>query len=91
MVCGSSFWVLHKVPDSIGPVFCAFPALAAQAARSLTGALSPGAVRLIPSTVPASISARVDRVRLASVLGSSSLAATLLADVNHPESQEVFG
>ena len=70
MVCGSSFRVLHKVPDSIVPAFCAFPARAAQAARSLTGALSPGAVGLIPPRVPASISARVDRVRLVSVLGS---------------------
>ena len=30
-------------------------------------------------------------VRLVSVLESWSLAVTLLADVNHPESQEVFG
>ena len=30
-------------------------------------------------------------MRLVSVLGSWSLAAALLADVNHPESQEVFG
>ena len=91
VACGTSFPVIHKIATSGGPAFCAFPARAAQAARSLTGALSPGAVGLIPSRVPASISARVDRVRLVSVLGSQSLAATLLADVNHPESQEVFG
>ena len=91
MVCGSRFWVLHKGPDSTGPAFCAFPARAAQAARSSTGALSPGVVRLIPSTVPASVSARVDRMRLVSVLGSWSLAVTLLADVDHPESQEETG
>ena len=36
-------------------VLC-LPARAAQAARSLTGALSLGAVRLIPSAVPASVS-----------------------------------
>ena len=42
--------------------FCAFPARAAQAAGSLTGALSPGAVRLIPSTVPASVSVRASQV-----------------------------
>ena len=47
--CGSSFRVFHKSTDSVGPVFCAFPGRAAQAARSLTGALSPGAVRLLPS------------------------------------------
>ena len=54
------------------------------------GALSPGVVRLIPSAVPASVSA-LGRVCLVSVLGNWSLAVTLPADVNHPESQEVFG
>ena len=39
---GSGFRVLHKDADSVGPAFCAFPAQAAQAARSLTGTLSPG-------------------------------------------------
>ena len=56
VACGSSFQVLHKSAASVGPGFCAFPAQAAQAARSLTGAVSPGAVRLIPSSVPASVS-----------------------------------
>ena len=88
--CGSSFRVLHKNADSVGPVFCAFPTLVAQAARSLMSSLSPGAVRLIPSAVPGSVSVRTCWVRLVSVLGSWSLAATLLVDVNHPESQEVF-
>ena len=67
------------------------PARAAQAARSLTGTLSPGVVHLLPSVVPASVSMCAGRVHLVSVLGSWSLAVTLLADVNHPESQEVFG
>ena len=58
VACASSFRVFHKSADSVGPAFCAFPARAAQAARSLTGALSPGAVRLIPSTFPASVSER---------------------------------
>ena len=35
VACGSSFGVLHKSADSVGPAFCAFPAQAAQAARSL--------------------------------------------------------
>ena len=91
VACGSSFWVLHKSIDSVGPAFCAFPAQAAQAARSLTGALSPGAVRLLPSVVPACFRLPVGCVRLVSVLGSWTLAATLPADVDHPESQEVFG
>ena len=36
----SGFRVLHKSVDSVGPAFCAFPARAAQAPRSLMGALS---------------------------------------------------
>ena len=59
-----------SVSDSVGPVCCAFPARAAQAARSLMGALSPGVVRLIPFTVPASVSMHADWGRLVSVLGS---------------------
>ena len=72
----SSFRVLHKSADSVGPAVCAFPARAAQAARSLSRALSPGAVRLLPSVVPASVSGRAGLVGLVSVLGSWSLAAT---------------
>ena len=58
VACGSSFRIFHQSADSVGPAFCAFPCRAAQAARGLTGALSPGAVRLIPSMVPASVSVR---------------------------------
>ena len=55
-------------------------------------ALSLGAVCLIPSVVPASISTRASRVHApVSILGSWPLGRTLLADVDHPESQEVFG
>ena len=49
-------------------------------------ALSLGAGRLIPSAVPASVSMCAGQVHLVSVLGSWTLAATLLADVDHPES-----
>ena len=61
---------------------CFVPSLAgeAQAARSLTGALSQGAVSLIPSAVPASVSAcsRPSRVRVpVTVLRRWPLAATL--------------
>ena len=80
---GSSFRVLHTSADSVAPMLCAFPALAAQAARSLTGALSPGAARLLPSVSPTSASACGGACALC-------LAATLPAD-DHPESQEVFG
>ena len=89
--CSSSFGLLHKSADSVGPAFCAFPARAAQAARSLMSALSQGAAHLLPSAGPASVSPRTSWVCLVSVLGSWSLPATLPGDVNHPESQEVFG
>ena len=90
VVCGSSFPVFHKSAESVGPAFCAFPTGAAQAAGSLPGALSLGAARLLPSAAPASVSVPASPVRLVSVLGSWPLAATLPADVDHPESQEVF-
>ena len=61
---GSGSRVLHKGPKSVGPAFCAFPVRAAQATRSLMSALSPGAVRLIPSVVPASVSRRAGRFTL---------------------------
>ena len=83
----SGFRVFHKGAGSVGPTFCAFPGGVAQAARSLRSALSPGAARLLPSVVPASVSLCSGHVRLVSVLGSWTLAATLLADVDHPESQ----
>ena len=69
---------------------CFVPSLAraAQAARSLTSALSRGAP--YPLRGP-SLSFRARWLGAPCVLGSWSLAATLLADVNHPESQEVFG
>ena len=53
---GSGFQVLQKGTDSAGPAFCAFLIRAAQAARSLTSTLSPGAVCRIPSVIPASVS-----------------------------------
>ena len=96
--------VLHKSADSAAPVFCAFPARAAQAARSLTGALPRvrrafcpprsqphflpvpvGCTRLLPSAFP-SPNPHLRRSG-ACIL---CLAATLPADVDHPESQEVF-
>ena len=65
--------------------------------RSSSGSLEldrctlPGAVRLLPSAVPASVSVRSGQMCLVSVLRNWPLAATLPADVDHPESQEVFG
>ena len=74
MACCSSFRVLHKGADSVGPAFCAFSGRAAQAARSLTRALSPRAVHLIPSAVPASVSTRASRVH-APCVSSGKLAS----------------
>ena len=65
---------------------------AAQAAWSLRGALSPGAAHLLPSAVPASVLACASRVPAPCVCSRElPLAATLPADVDHPESQEIFG
>ena len=86
VACCSSFWVFHKSTDSVAPAFCAFPSLSSSGSQELDG-----------STVP--------RCGVPSPLHSPSLsfcphqsgecalclAATLLADVNHPESKEVFG
>ena len=80
-----------KAQTQLGLRFVLSLAQAAQEARGLTSALFPGAVCLIPSVVPASVSTLTGLVHLVSVLGSWSLATTLPVDVNHPESQEVFG
>ena len=54
------------VPQKPGTKSCAcflrLPVRAAQAARSLTGALSPRAARLLPSAAPAPVPARAGRV-----------------------------
>ena len=84
VACGSSFPVFHKSADWHAPAFCAFPARAAQAARSLTGALSRcGAPS--PLRRP-SLSFRLRQSGACTLC----LAATLPADVDHPEFQEVF-
>ena len=66
------------------------PVGAAQAARSLMSAHSPGAVRLLPSAVPASVSARPSGAPCVSS-GELISGRDPPADVHHPESQEVFG
>ena len=91
VACGSSFPVLHKSTDSVGPAFRAFPGGNSSGRQELDGRTLPGCARLLPSAGPASVSMRAGRVRLVSVLGSWALAATLPADFDHPESQEIFG
>ena len=65
-----------KVQTQLGLRFVPSLARAAQEARSLTSALSPGAGCHLPSMVPASVSGRAGPGGLVSVLGSWSLAAT---------------
>ena len=67
------------------------PRPSSSGSQELDGCPLPGAVRLLPSVGPASVSTCAGPVRLVSVFRSCSLAATLPADVNHRESQEVFG
>ena len=64
----SVFRYSTKARTWLGLCFLPSPAGAAQAARSLTGALFPGAVGLLPSKVPASVSACTSQV---SILGAS--------------------
>ena len=89
---GSGTQVLHKGADSVGPAFCALP-------RSKQvrwpGSWRVWSLQLIASPVPATrfsgcTTGAPSQVCRVSLLGSWSLAVTLLADVNHPESQEVF-
>ena len=91
--CGSSFRVFHKSTDLVGPAFCAFPSVSSSGSQELDGHTLPGCG--VPSPLlwsqPQFLGMSVRCVRLVSILGSWPLAATLLADVNHPESQEVFG
>ena len=74
-----------------GCVLCPSQVRAAQVTRCLESAHSPGVVHLITSPVPATRfpgCAAASQVCCASLLGTWSLAVTLLTDVNHPGSQE---
>ena len=93
IACGSSFWVLHKSVDLVAPAFCAFPGLSSSGSQELDGRTLPGCGAPFPLRGPSlGFCALVGCQRLEFVLRSWPLAATLpAADVNHPESQEVFG
>ena len=70
---GSSPRVFHKSAEhEAAPAFCAFPVRAAQAARSLMGALSSGAACLLPSASPAPVPAQVGQVPAPCVLPGPS-------------------
>ena len=78
IACSSSFRVFHKSTDSVGPEF-------SSGSQELDGRTLRGCMSLV------SVRAPVGCMRLVSVLGSWPLAVTLPEDVDHPESQEVFG
>ena len=93
VACGSSFQILHKSMDSVGPAFCAFPGQSSSGSQELDRGHSPRVwYALSPRwSQPQFPRVPVGCVHLVSILGSWPLAATLPAQVDHPESQEVFG
>ena len=86
VVCISSFRVLHKSTDSVAPACCAFPGQSSSGSQELDLAHFPpvqcafSPPRPQPQFPPRQSGAC-----------TLCLAETLLADVDHPESQEVFG
>ena len=52
VVCGSSFWVLHKSTDLVGPAFCAFPSLSSSDSQELDGRALPACGSLSPLHSP---------------------------------------
>ena len=90
---GSGSWVLQKGRLSWACVLYPSQVQAAQVTRCLASALTPRwGLCLITSPVPAAqfsgcTMGAPSRVCCMSLLGGLSLAATLPADVNHPESQ----
>ena len=91
---GSGSWVLHKGPGSVGPAFCALPDPSSSCDQVFGGRTLPRwVVHLITSLLPTTRFSGCpvglpSQVCCVSPLGCSSLAATLLVDVNHPRSQE---
>ena len=85
----SGFWVLHQDRLSWACVLC-FPHPSSSGSQELDGCALPGAVRLIPLQ-PQPQFPSAGRVGLVSVLGRWTLATTLPANVDHPESPEVIG
>ena len=81
------FRILHRSTDSVAPACCVFPGLSGSGSQRL-GRTLPGAARLFPPRPQRMLSVRC--LWLAFVQ-SWPLAATLpVADVDHPESEEVF-
>ena len=95
IACGPSFGVLHKGADSVVPAFCAFPGLSSSGSQELDGRTLHGCGCCAPAPLRCpslSFCVPVGCQGLVFVLRSWPLAATLrVVDVNHPESQGVFG
>ena len=93
---GSGSWVLHKGTEFVGPAFCALPRSEQLKWPGAWQVHSPSwVVSLIISSVPVlrfpgCTARQPSQVSHVSPLESWSLTVTLLADVNHPGSQEDF-
>ena len=85
VACGSSFWIFHKSADSVARVLC-LPGRSSSGSQELDRRTLPGCGAPSPLCGP-SLSFRP---RLLGVC-ALCLAVTLRRDVDHPESQEVFG
>ena len=80
-----------KAQTRLGCVLC-LPRPSSSGSQELDGCTLRGCGAPSPLRGPSlSFRAPVGCVRLASILESWPLTSTLLADVDHPESQEVFG
>ena len=84
VACGSSFRVFHKSADSVGPAFFAFPSSSSSGSQELDGCTLPRCAFSPPQSQPQFPLRQLGACALC-------LAAILPADVDHPESQEVFG
>ena len=86
VACGSSSQVFHKSVDSVVPAFCAFPGPSSSGSQELDKGTLPGCG--VPSPLCGPSLSFHPRQSGACAL---CLAATPLAEVNHPESREIFG
>ena len=91
IACGSSFRVLHKSADSVRPAFCAFHGPSGSSSQELDRHALPGCSAPFPLCGP-SLSFRACQSGAPCVCSQELVPSlTLLADVDHPESQGVFG
>ena len=86
VACSSSFRVFHRSANLVAPAFYTFPGLSSSGSQELDGRTLPRCGTPSPLCGP-SLSFHLNQSGACALC----LAVTLLADVNHPESQEVFG